>query len=329
MPEGRVDKPILHRGNVRHHHIVVRRGEEYIARNRHHQSFCLNTPQHLLHRASASCNVVRIDCLGESVVAVRIEPLAQFLALVLLVGCCAEALEFFAIGVGLRGVVSLRTPITEQCHTPRNSHTRQASLGRVGSKGLVCLDSHTLRLVEGDSPRRRAGTGGNQSYTLGKRWVGNSPLHTLEATNGTAHQQLYPLDAQPLSQLAVERHHIPHGYHGEVGAISPTRFGVDAHRRGCTIGRAEEVGADDKPPRRVEKLTLLNRIVPPLRHSAISRQRVTHPYNVVLCGRERTVGGIFHLHLGQHRPTLQHKWLFEYLFHSYVDRRPTTVDRLF
>ena len=188
MAKGRVDEPITHIAYVVDHNLVVGRREEYVARDGNHQRLGLYPLQGPLGTLATASNVVRVYRFGQSPVATGVKPAAQLLALVLLVGGGTIAAQLLAVGVGLCGVVGLGTSVAQQGNTTRCGHTCRASIGGIGTERLVGCDSHTLRLVEGNGPRRRACAGGYERNPVGKRGLHNGPLHNLKTTYRATNQ---------------------------------------------------------------------------------------------------------------------------------------------
>ena len=237
---------------------------------------------------------------------IDVESAAEFLALITLIGRCAVTRNLLRrIGILLRLVVGLLTAIAEQRNRARRSHTIPRRILTRLTKFGVTLDGHTLRLIEGVRPRRRVRKGCNQHQTLGKIGTLHRPLATLITTDRTTNQHRNSLDTNMFSQQSMTTHHIADCDDREVVIVGLARRRVDRQRTCRAIARADKVGTNHEVARRIEELTLLDRMLPPIGHVRVGRQRVADPNHIATIFVHRTVGVVRDAHLGQYSATIE------------------------
>ena len=194
------------------------------------------------------------------------------------------------LAVLLGEVVTFGTAVAQQADGPcRCEPLHPGVVARLAESG-VGLDGHALRLVDGDSPGRSLGSGGDQHQPFDPFRFRDGPFHGLKPSYRTAHQRSDAADAECIGQQTVRPHDVADRKGREILVPGFSRGGIYVQRPCRAVMRSDDVGADDVVARRVEEPPRFDRMGPPVRHVRIGRQRVANPRHVVFRGVQLAVG---------------------------------------
>ena len=142
------------------------------------------------------------------------------------------------------------------------------------------------------------------------------PLQHLHRPERAADRRGEPLDAEVREQPAVHLDQVGHGEEREAEPVRPARRRVERGRAGGAAAAAEQVGRDDVPAVRVERLAGADQVVPPAGAVGIAvmagcmrvaRERVAHEDRVRGVGAELAVGLVGDLDRCQLRARVEHE----------------------
>ena len=171
-----------------------------------------------------------------------------------------------------------------RCHT-RNSKASTRSFASIISAVVpagVGHDRLTTDFVKRDVLGGVAGGSGNADGAEQLIRIVRRPLQNLHSPHGSADGGEQALDSKGVDQHGLRADHVGDGDDREFQPIGFSGFGVDGGGTGGAHTTADNIGADDEVPLRVQRPTGPDVEVPPTR---LSRDRVGGGQMLIACQR--------------------------------------------